>query len=404
MRESAGTDVVDVAVVGAGIVGLATAYALANSRPDLTIAVLEKEQRIATHQTGRNSGVIHAGLYYAPGSLKAQLSVEGGRRLVEFCDEHGIATTRTGKVVLATNPEQIPALDELERRANANGVENERIGPDGIRDREPNAHGVEALWVPFTGAVNFADVAECFAASLREHGADIRTAFAVSSVSHGSGVPTLSGPAGDIRARVVVNCAGLQVDRVSRMLGVDPGLRVLPFRGEYYGLTTTGAKLINGHLYPVPNPQFPHLGVHFTRSVQGTVEVGPNAVWAWGREAYTRLAGNPTDAIDTLRYRGFWNLAKTHWRTGVAEQWRSLNKAAFVRNARAMLPDLDRTHLGAFRAGVRAQAVLADGTLVHDFVIKEGPGSVNVLNAPSPAATSCLTIGEHIARRTVAQL
>lgn len=394
----------DVAVIGAGIVGLATAWSLARSHPSLSLIVLDKEPEIATHQTGRNSGVIHAGLYYAPGSLKAKLSVEGGRRLLEFCADRGIPTTQTGKLVLATNEAQIPALDELERRAAANGVTSQRVGPAGIRDHEQHASGIDALWVPFTGAVDFAQVASVMAADLRDSGASIVTNAGVTAVSRRSEITVLETAAGDVEARLIVNCAGLHVDRVAHMLGVDPDLQILPFRGEYFSLTDEGAAMIRGHLYPVPDPRFPHLGVHFTRDVAGAVEVGPNAVWAWGREAYGRISGRPVDALETLRYRGFWNLARKHWKTGAGEQWRSLNKGAFVRTARAMLPPLEVAHLDKWRAGIRAQAVDRAGNLIHDFVITDGPGSVNVLNAPSPAATACLTIGEHIAKRAVAQL
>lgn len=392
------TDMFDVAVIGGGIVGLATAHAL--SVEDRSIVVLEKEQHLATHQTGRNSGVIHAGLYYAPGSLKATLSVEGGKRLFEFCGHHGIATTQTGKVVLATDRAQLDALGELERRARSNGVEVHRLGPADIQELEPHAVGVAGLHVPFTGAVDFAEVASALARLVEERGGMLRTGFDVRGAARNGSAWRLTGPGGEARAKAVVNCAGLQVDRVARLLGVEvDDLRILPFRGEYWSLTPEASGLVRGHLYPVPDSRFPHLGVHFTRSVAGQVEVGPNAVWAWGREAYGRMSLDVGDATDTLSYRGFWNLARRHWRTGMAEQWRSWNRRAFARNARAMLPQLSVDDLHGWRSGIRAQAVSRDGTLVHDFVIREAPGVVNVLNAPSPAATACLTIGEHIAGR-----
>ncbi len=401
---SAATTSRDVVVIGAGIVGLATADAIRRLRPELSITVLEKESAIARHQTGRNSGVIHAGLYYAPGSLKAELSVRGGPRLFEFCEANDIPTTRTGKVVIATDSSQIPALDELERRAAANGVEVERIGGSDLAEREPHARGIDGLWVPFTGAVDFGAVSAVFADKLRLHGADVRTGFDVRAARRDGTEWILSGKAGEVSARLVVNCGGLHVDRIARLFDVEPGLKILPFRGEYFSLTPEASAMIRGHLYPVPDPRFPHLGVHFTRSVTGSVEVGPNAVWAWGREAYKRVSGRPGDALETLGYRGFWNLARRHWRTGLAEQWRSLNKAAFVRNAQAMLPELEVSHLGEWRSGIRAQAVAVDGSLVHDFGTREDPGVVNVLDAPSPAATSCLTIGEHIAQLALPQV
>jgi len=394
----------DVAVVGAGIVGLATAHALVRARPGLRIVVVEKEGGPAQHQSGRNSGVIHAGLYYTPGSLKAQLTHDGARRMIEFCAQNEIPTTQTGKLVVATDREQVPALNELERRAMANGVASERVGPAGIREHEPHAAGIDALWVPFTGAVDFSVVAARLAGLLHDDGVRIAYDFPVARASQNNGYRTLEGDGGEVSAKVVVNCAGLHVDRVAQVLGLDPGLRILPFRGEYYGLSETAADMVRGHIYPVPDSRLPHLGVHFTRSVDGRVEVGPNAVWAWGREAYRRLSGRPRDAWETLSYRGFWRLARQHWRAGAEEQWRSLNRRSFVRRARRLVPDLESSQLGAYRSGVRAQAVAEDGSLISDFVFRDAPGVVSVLNAPSPAATACLTIGEHIAARVISQL
>jgi len=394
----------DIGVIGGGIVGLATAHAIHRASPTRTIVVLEKESAVATHQSGRNSGVIHAGLYYAPGSLKAKLSVAGGPRLLEFCAEHGITTTQTGKLVVATHAHQLPALDELERRARANGVVTERLGPTGIVEHEPYARGVEGLRVPFTGAVAFSDVARALSDTLVASGHEIRTGFEVTAADDNAGRHRLIGPAAEVEVRIVVNCAGLHVDRVMRMLGGAPDLQVLPFRGEYWGLTEEAAGRVRGHIYPVPDPRLPHLGVHLTRSPTGAVELGPNAVWAWGREAYGRFSGNPCDAWETLRYGGFWNLAKVHWKTALAEQWRSLNKRACLRNARALVPTLALDDLATWRSGIRAQAVTPAGTLVHDFVVREDRSVVNVLNAPSPAATSCLTIGEYIASRALAKL
>ena len=398
------TKPLDIAIVGGGIVGLATADAIRRTRADLSLTVLEKEPEVAAHQTGRNSGVIHAGLYYAPGSLKARLCTEGSARLFRYCAERGIATTRTGKIVVAMSRDQLPALDELERRGRANGVAMERIGPDGIAEREPRAGGIEALHVPATGAVDFGDVARALAADLARAGHEIRTGFEVREARRTPTRTRLVGPPGNIEARVVVNCAGLHVDRVMRLLGHDPRLRVLPFRGEYWGLSGAAADRVRGHIYPVPDPRLPHLGAHFTRNVAGRVELGPNAVWAWGREAYGRFSGRVPDALEALSYRGFRHLAQAHWRTALEEQWRSFDRRAVVRKARAMLPELDVGDLERWRSGIRAQAVDTDGTLIHDFVIREAPGVVNVLNAPSPAATACLAIGEHIASRVLGQL
>jgi L-2-hydroxyglutarate oxidase LhgO len=338
-------------------------------------------------------------LYYEPGSLKASLCVDGGPRLLGFCEKRGIPTAQTGKMVVATAPDQVPALEELERRADANGVTAIRIGPEEIRELEPGVRGIAGLRVPFTGSVDYARVARALADDLMERGSEIRTGARVlsSRQERGSdGHRAIVTAAGELVARLVVNCAGLHVDRVARLLGHTPGLKVLPFRGEYWGLRQPAADRVRGHIYPVPDPRFPHLGVHFTRTVGGGVEVGPNAVWAWGREAYRRSSVSPGDALDTLSYKGFWNLAHRHWRTGAAEQWRSLSRRAFVRNARQLMPDLTTGDLHEWRSGIRAQAVARDGTLIHDFVIQEAPGIVSVINAPSPAATSCLTIGKHI--------
>ena len=398
------TQPLDIAVIGGGIVGLAAADAVRRARPAVSLAVLEKEPEVAAHQTGRNSGVIHAGLYYAPGSLKARLCVDGAERLFRYCARRGIPTTRTGKIVVATSRDQLPALDELERRGRANGVAVERIGPAGIAEREPHAGGIAALHVPATGAVDFGDVARALAADLARAGHEVRTGFEVLDAQRTSNRTRLVGPPGDVTARVVINCAGLHVDRVMRLLGHEPDLKILPFRGEYWGLSEAAADQVRGHIYPVPDPRLPHLGVHFTRNVAGRVELGPNAVWAWGREAYGRFSGRLADASEALGYRGFRRLARAHWRTAVEEQWRSFDRHAVVRKARALLPALLVNDLERWRSGIRAQAVASDGTLVHDFVIREAPGVVNVLNAPSPAATACLAIGEHIAARALRQL
>ena len=299
------TKPLDIAVVGGGIVGLATAHAIRRTRGDLSLTVLEKEPEVAAHQTDRNSDVIHAGLYYAPGSLKARLCTEGSARLFRYCAERGIATTRTGKIVVATSRDQLPALDELERRGTANGVAMERIGADGIAEREPHAGGIEALHVPATGAVDFGDVARALAADLARAGHEIRTGFEVREADRTPAGIRLEAPPGGVTARTVVNCAGLHVDRVMRILGHEPGLRVLPFRGEYWGLSGAAADRVRGHIYPVPDPRLPHLGVHFTRNVTGRVELGSNAVWAWGREAYGRFSGRVPDALEALSYRGF---------------------------------------------------------------------------------------------------
>lgn len=385
-------------IIGGGIVGLATALALTRSHPGLGVAVVEKEPTLAAHQTGRNSGVIHAGLYYAPGSLKARLCVEGGRRLVDFCAEHAIPVGRSGKVVVATSHDQVSALDELQRRATANGVPTERLTPAGIAAREPEVVGVDGLWVPETSVVDFALVAETYAKLAAASGAEIRTGFQVVAAPATGVGRRLESPAGWVDTRVVVNCAGLHVDRVARLMGLDPGMRIVPFRGEYYEIAPQRADLVKGLIYPVPDPRFPFLGVHFTRDVNGRVEVGPNAVLAAAREGYRKSDFDVGDLGEALGYSGLRALAKVYWRTGAAEMWRSIVKRAFIKNANRLLPALTVDDLGAYRSGIRAQALRPDGSMLQDFAIEETADAVHVLNAPSPAATASLAIGEHIAR------
>ncbi len=413
-REAAGGDVRcaniaamrewDIAIIGGGIVGLATALALARHHYETSVVVLEKEHELATHQTGHNSGVVHAGLYYTPGSLKAQLCVAGGRRLVEFCGEHGIPVGRCGKVVVAVDDDQLDALAELERRATANGVPTERIDAAGIAAREPQVVGVAGLWVPETSVVDFAQVAAVYAGLAAEGNCQIRTGFEVVDAAPTAKGWRIESPTGWVNARVVINCAGLHVDRIARMMGTDPGVQIVPFRGEYYEIVPQRAHLVNGLVYPVPDPRFPFLGVHFTRDVHGRVEVGPNAVLAMAREGYRRSDIRWGDLAEALRYRGLLALGRTYWRTGAAEMWRSAVKSAFVRDANRLIPALTPDDLGAYRSGIRAQALRPDGSMLHDFAIEETDGAIHVLNAPSPAATASLAIGEHIATIAGSQL
>jgi L-2-hydroxyglutarate oxidase len=394
----------DVAIIGGGIVGLATADALTRTQPGLDVIVVEKETDLATHQTGRNSGVIHAGLYYEPGSLKARLCTEGGRRLLELCDAHGIEVGRFGKVVVATDPTQIPALDELERRAQANGVIAERMDSDAITEREPHVRGVAGLWVPVTAVVNFAEVAKTYARLAEQRGARVLTGFEVVDAASSQRGRRLESPAGWIDAKVVVNCAGLHVDRLARMMGLDSDVSIVPFRGEYRDIRGRAADLVRGLVYPVPDPRFPFLGVHFTRGLDGRVEAGPNAVLALAREGYRRRDMRLQDVREIAGSAGLRNLARAYWRTGSAELWRSVRASAFVRDAARLIPALTAGDLGEYRSGVRAQAMRSDGTLVHDFVVEETSDAIHVLNAPSPAATASLAIGDHIAARVVAKL
>ena len=359
-----------IAIVGGGIVGLATAYALRDLRP----VVFEKEREVGLHQTGHNSGVIHSGIYYKPGSFKAKLSVEGGRLLREFCREHAIPTETCGKVVVATDPSELPRLEELHRRATANGVAIERIGPERLKEIEPHARGIAALHVPGTGIVDYGAVARKLAEFV-----EVRRGVRVAS-------------ARSLGAKVVINCAGLHCDRLARSR-----MKIVPFRGEYYALKRTS--LVRGLIYPVPDPSFPFLGVHFTRMIGGGVEAGPNAVLALRREGYRWRDISVRDALETLTYSGFHRLARRYWRMGLMEVWRSWSKPAFVRALQRLVPEVVEDDLERAGAGVRAQALDPDGTLVEDFRIEERPGEIHVLNAPSPAATASLAIGAFIAAR-----
>lgn len=388
----------DVAVIGGGIVGAASALALVEASPGLSLLLLEKEDRLARHQTGNNSGVIHSGLYYRPGSQKARNCVEGREQLYRFCSEEGIRHERCGKIVVATREEELPALAELERRGRENGLKGmERLDTAGIREYEPHAAGIAGLWVPDTGIVDFTAVTEAMARRLRDRGGEVRTRAEVSRVRREDGGFRLSTSSGEVRSHAVVNCAGLHCDRVARLCGAEPDLRIVPFRGEYYEMKEERRNLVRNLIYPVPDPAFPFLGVHFTRGVEGVVEAGPNAVLAFKREGYGRLSFSLRDAVSTFSYPGFWRMAGKYWRTGVREYYRSFSKGAFVRELQNLLPPLHRRDLERGGAGVRAQAVDRQGKLLDDFRIVTGEGMVHVLNAPSPAATASLSIGRTVA-------
>ena len=395
------SDRYDVVVIGAGIVGLATARALTTRLPGAALAVIEKEPAVAGHQTGHNSGVLHTGIYYTPGSLRAKLCVQGHRAMTEFCQEAGLPFLGGGKVVVATSEAQIPGLEELQKRGTLNGVRGlRRIDVGELRELEPHATGLAALAVPEAASVDFAAVARHIAADLP---GDLRTGAPLEAVEVGEHVRL---HAGDVtcEARLVVNCAGLHSDRVARLAGATPEVRIVPFRGEYYRLSEQAAPLCRSLIYPVPDPAFPFLGVHFTRRVDGTVEVGPNAVLALGREHYRDGRPNLADVAEMLRFGGFWRLVARHWRAGSAELWRSRIRRVYARSAGALVPEVTGADLRPGGAGVRAQAVGADGRLVDDFHIQESPGFIHVLNAPSPAATASLAIGEHIADLAVRRL
>lgn len=389
----------DVLVVGAGLVGLATARARLRSVGG-RVAVVEAEHRVAAHQSGHNSGVLHSGLYYRPGSEKARLCGRGRQQMEAFCDEHGVAWQRTGKIVVATRPEQVPALDELLRRGGANGIAGiERLDPDGLRAREPHVRGVAGLWVPVTGIVDFQAVAAALQRELVHAGAAVLLGARVAAVHRdGAGFVVRAGDR-ELRARFLVNCAGLHADRVARLCGVRPPARIVPFRGEYKELRPSARGLVRGLIYPVPDPRFPFLGVHFTRRVDGSVEAGPNAVLALSRHGYRWRDVSLRETCSYAVSAGFWRMARRYWKTGLGEVGRSLSHAAFTRALQELVPDVGADDLLPGGSGVRAQALRPDGTLADDFVFAEGPGSLHVLSAPSPAATACLAIGEEIAAR-----
>ena len=382
-------------MVGAGIVGLATAREIQLRRPDVSVTVIDKEPTVAAHQTSHNSGVVHAGLYYRPGSLKARLCVQGRRLLEEFCAEHGIRYDRCGKVVVARAADEVAALRTVEARARANGVPGlRRLSPADLAEVEPHAAGVAALHSPATAIVDFAEVAEAMAAGL-----DVRLGFEVASVRPGPAEVTLAGPAGEVVADWVVMCAGLQSDRLSRLAGDGDGPAIVPFRGEYWRLRAERSHLVRGLVYPVPDPAYPFLGVHFTRRISGSVDVGPNAVLALAREGYRRLDVVPADVAETLAWPGFRAMARRHWRTGVQEIYSSLSKRAFAAEAARLVPEVGVDDLVPAPAGVRAQAVDSDGSLVDDFRIgRVGPQGriMTVRNAPSPGATSSMAIAVHL--------
>ncbi|RBY83740.1 L-2-hydroxyglutarate oxidase [Geodermatophilus sp. TF02-6] len=399
------TDGGRIGVVGAGIVGLAVARRLAQLRPDAQITVVDKEDDVAVHQTGHNSGVVHAGLYYRPGSLKAQLCTRGRGLLREFCAEHGLGYDECGKLVVARRPEELPALAEIERRATANGVPGlRRLSGEQLREVEPEAVGEAALHSPRTAVVDYRAVARAMAEELRRKGHEVRLGFEVTGLRRepGGGVVVRSDAEALAVDRLVV-CAGLQSDRVSRLAGDEAGPAIVPFRGEYHRLVPERTHLVRGLIYPVPDPRYPFLGVHFTRRVGGGVDVGPNAVLALAREGYRRRDVRLGEFWETVRWPGMRPLARQHWRTGIAEIRGSLSRRVFLAAAREFVPALTEDDVRPAPAGVRAQAVDRDGTLVDDFRIHAVGPVVAVRNAPSPAATSALAIGEHVADRVLTE-
>lgn len=395
----------DVVVIGAGIVGLSTARALLVASPGLRVLVVEKEAGIAAHQTGRNSNVVHSGIYYPPGSLKARYAIEGGRALEAYCGERNLPFSMTGKVIVATDEEQRPALAKLAVRGLEHGLAVREMTPAELAEREPHVRAVGALLVPSTAVTDFPAVAAAYRADVEAAGGQLLLSSAVTEISTTASevvVTTAEGRA--VGARILVNCAGLHSDRIAALAGDIPPAHILPFRGEYYEVVPQRRDLVRALVYPVPDPRFPFLGVHLTRGIDGGIHAGPNAVLALRREGYRRWSSTPSELADLARFRGTWALARRYWRTGMGEYARSLWRPAFVRALQRLVPELTADDLIPSTPGVRAQAVGRDGTLLDDFLISEGPHSIHVLNAPSPAATASLPIGEHVAQLVLARL
>jgi L-2-hydroxyglutarate oxidase len=382
-------------VIGGGIVGMATALAMAER--GVPPIVLEAEDRLAAHQTGHNSGVIHSGLYYKPGSVKARTCRAGLEAMYRFCAEEGVLHRRCGKLVVAVHKNEMPRLAALEERGRANGVTLRRLGPEEIREHEPEVPGIAGLWVEETGVVNYALVTEAMGKRLTRLGGEVRTGHRVLAIRRMGEMVFVETNRGDFGTSRLVNCAGLQSDRVARLAGVEPGVRIVPFRGEYFVIRAKRAGLVRGLIYPVPDPALPFLGVHFTRGIDDVVEAGPNAVLALKREGYTWGDVSLRDVMDWASFPGFWRMARSQWRSGAAEIARSLSRARFLESLRMLLPALNDLDIERGGSGVRAQAVSMDGRLVDDFHIQSAPGMVHVLNAPSPAATASLAIGREVA-------
>ncbi|HEY8044456.1 MAG TPA: L-2-hydroxyglutarate oxidase [Streptosporangiaceae bacterium] len=405
MTSPASPDSFDVIVIGAGLVGLATAMALLDERPALRLAVLEKEPAAGTHQSGHNSGVIHAGLYYQPGSLKARFCTAGRLALMEFAQAHQIPYRQTGKLVVASRDSELSRLDDLAGRGRANGLAVREIGPEEITGIEPSVRGLRALHIPESGVIDYRQVSAAYAEAVSKAGGQVLCGHGLLGlIRRGQGwvAETAAGP---LLGRTVVACAGLQADRIAAMTGQGGrDYRIVPFRGDYYTFRPAAAGLVRGLVYPVPDPAFPFLGVHFTRGVDGTLHAGPNAVPALAREGYGRLSVSGRDTVDSLRFPGLRHLARRYAGTGALEIWRDLVKPAYVAEMRRYIPAVTASDVTFGPSGIRAQCLSRSGDLVDDFLIEEGDGVIHVLNAPSPAATASLVIGKHIAGRAADHL
>jgi L-2-hydroxyglutarate oxidase LhgO len=388
----------DIAIVGGGIVGLATARELLLRHPHLKLAVFEKEELLATHQTGHNSGVIHSGIYYKPGSLKAKLCVEGRRALWQYCDSKGIEYRGVGKLIVATEERELSLLDDLYGRGIANGIENlEVVDAKGIREREPHCRGIKAIFSPVTGIVDYGQVAGSYASDVKTMDGKIFTGCEVNAIARAGGSVRLKTSRGEFHARYAITCGGLQSDRLAKMTGGKSDPKIVPFRGDYLILKPEKRDLVKGNIYPVPDPNFPFLGVHFTPRMNGDIWLGPNAVLALAREGYSFTTINSGDLLETLTYPGFIRLASKYFSTGMGEMYRDVLRSAYVKALQRYIPELKVEDTLTGPSGVRAQAMMADGTQVDDFVFEGDDGAMHVRNAPSPAATSSLAIAKYIA-------
>jgi (S)-2-hydroxyglutarate dehydrogenase len=394
-----------VIIIGGGAVGLGVALEIARRLPHLRLLLIEKEDRVARHQSGHNSGVIHSGVYYKPGSLKARLCVTGAAAMVEFCREHGIAHNVCGKVIVATHADELPRLEELRKRGEANGLTGLRlVGPEELREIEPHAAGLQALVVPSTGVTDYAKVCEKYAELISAAGGTVLTSAAATGIRRMPGEIVVETSKGAFSTNSLINCAGLFSDRISRMAGDDPEVVIVPFRGEYYDLLPERASMVRALIYPVPDPRFPFLGVHFTRRITGKVDAGPNAVFALSREGYRHTDISVRDLASAFAFPGFWRMAGRHWRNALDEWHRSLSKGVFVRALQRLLPEVGERDLVPGGSGVRAQALKPDGSLVDDFQFVPSGKVLHVLNVPSPAATASLTIGKAIVDAAAANL
>ena len=393
----------DYIIVGAGIVGLSTAYKLSEENPNAKVAVLEKEDGVAAHQTGRNSGVIHSGIYYKPGSKKAKNCVDGRHQLVEFCQQHGVEHDVCGKVIVAANKREIPTLERIYRRGLQNGIEGISLIDEGkLAEIEPYVRGIKAIHVPCAGIVNFKGVCQKLEELLTEKENPILFNHPVKSAVRTNGKMVVKTSHGTYHTRFLINCAGLQSDRVAQSSGVKSTVQIVPFRGEYFKLSPDAESKVNGLIYPLPNPEFPFLGVHFTRMAGGGVECGPNAVFAFKREGYSKLSFNLKDTIETADFPGFWKMASNHWKMGLEEIYRSFSKKAFLKQLQTLIPSIREQDLEPCPSGVRAMALQPNGEILDDFYFEKGDRQLHVLNAPSPAATAGLAIGDSIVQKIMA--